>query len=529
MKKLFLLLICAFLAFSLLPAQALAEANTFSLGAFDTATGTYKNASGTGSARFLGMSIGFSLEIAGGENIELPTVAGFEFAEGISTQFSKIINMPSGKTAAEIAAFMRQVVISGGAAGQQVSVLLSSAEIEHNTFYWGGNRHFYQYVSGNTPWTSAYSAAKGMTYNGRSGYLATVTSAAEDIFISTLANSVGWLGGTRLSVNTSAEGYSATDWTTWTFNTAAGMGYWYWACGPEAAGGVEAAKFYTSATYVSAATDAASREAGYYFNWDRGSEPNSNGGEPCLATLRMGYGCGTGTRGYSWNDISIAGNNGGSSYHAQGYFVEYGDLAEGDSSGDSLVATGTLSDDGDVNASFPDWASEAGLTSSVATWTGRPLPSTLVLNSDATLTDTLILPDGVNVVLDLNGHTLTGAAGKPVIAAASGSVRLTLKSTVAGGAIEAADGADSATGDGEAGQSVIDFIEARGAVTVESGVTLTAGDGGNAFASGCDGGDGGHGIIGNYGVDVSVDGAVSAGDGGNTADGSGGDGGDGIQ
>ena len=75
----------------------------------------------------------------------------------------------------------------------------------------GPNGHFYDFVSGNFTWDAARAAALSQSHLGQPGYLATVTSAAEEAFIATLAP-IGWLGGTDQAVE----------------------GVWRWADGPEA-------------------------------------------------------------------------------------------------------------------------------------------------------------------------------------------------------------------------------------------------------------------------------------------------------
>ena len=68
----------------------------------------------------------------------------------------------------------------------------------------GGNGHWYEAISSpNTSWTAARAAAEA-----RGGYLATITSAAENTFVAALvpdsgsAESPYWLGGLRVSTST---------------------------------------------------------------------------------------------------------------------------------------------------------------------------------------------------------------------------------------------------------------------------------------------------------------------------------------
>ena len=59
----------------------------------------------------------------------------------------------------------------------------------------GGNGHYYEVIATLVDWDDAFAAAAGSSHLGLSGYLATVTSAEESAFISSLNASTAWLGG----------------------------------------------------------------------------------------------------------------------------------------------------------------------------------------------------------------------------------------------------------------------------------------------------------------------------------------------
>lgn len=144
---------------------------------------------------------------------------------------------------------------------------------------WAGNGHYYEFISTVSTWTDARAAALGSTFNGQTGYLATVTSQAENDFVFSLlgqGTQGGWLGGTD----------------------AVAEGTWRWADGPET--GVN---FWNGDPSGSSPT---------YANWDAGgwSEPNGGTTEN-YATLT------TRTNG-GWNDLADNGT-----YYLTGYFVEY--------------------------------------------------------------------------------------------------------------------------------------------------------------------------------------------------------------
>ncbi len=84
----------------------------------------------------------------------------------------------------------------------------------------GGNGHFYEFVPDRVNWATARDDANSRAFGGMPGYLANVTSAAENDFVKTLiANApwAAWLGGNDLAV----EG----DWR-WDGGPEAGQAYW---------------------------------------------------------------------------------------------------------------------------------------------------------------------------------------------------------------------------------------------------------------------------------------------------------------
>jgi hypothetical protein len=62
----------------------------------------------------------------------------------------------------------------------------------------GGNGHYYEVVTPGAFWSTAKIDAEGMTFLGASGHLATITSAAENTFLSNLVDDAGttfaWIG-----------------------------------------------------------------------------------------------------------------------------------------------------------------------------------------------------------------------------------------------------------------------------------------------------------------------------------------------
>ena len=139
------------------------------------------------------------------------------------------------------------------------------------------NDHFYQFITApGISWTNAKAAAEQLTFFGRRGYLATVTSAAENQFVVSKIQGQGWMG--------------ASDEQT--------EGVWKWMTGPEAG-----TQFWQGLSNGSVT-------GGLYNNWASG-EPNNAGNEDYAHFLTNGQ----------WNDypLSLGG--------IQGYVVEFGGLS----------------------------------------------------------------------------------------------------------------------------------------------------------------------------------------------------------
>jgi hypothetical protein len=135
----------------------------------------------------------------------------------------------------------------------------------------GPTGSFYEFVPGTFTWPDARTAALGSSFMGLPGYLATVTSSAENAFLLSL-NPLGWLGG----------------------SDQASEGVWRWIDGPEAN-----QVFWNGGPGGSA-------PPGAFANWGPG-QPDNGGIQNFLLLGPAG-----------WDDF-----NG-----TQGYFVEFGPVPE---------------------------------------------------------------------------------------------------------------------------------------------------------------------------------------------------------
>jgi uncharacterized repeat protein (TIGR02543 family) len=383
LKKTAASILAALMVFALLPARAALAADTEPVIALGDATysgGKYSYAgatvSGTGIQTVL---LNFSDTITAGEAITLPepSPSGFTVST-TSNNYNKRIRIDTTVTGTDNAAavqdYIRQIGFTITGTTQTVQVVLTTADIQYDTFYNNDNQHYYQYIPDtSSSWTAAYDSAKGMTYMGRTGYLATIANLDEDKYVSELSGgNTGWLGGTILNNSgskTDASGgtsgsklyYSSFD-TTGVVSTG-----WYWACGPE----IGTTFYNVNSLYPSPDSTTAGEKDGLnaaaYYNWARGTvsfEPNnqtayvdstSGDYETCLTTLVIANNSGKHNTSFSWNDkhYDTAGTG---EWNAKGYFVEYGDSTQGDSKTGAAV-TGYASAKGTLHA-----ASTAALT-----------------------------------------------------------------------------------------------------------------------------------------------------------------------
>ena len=156
--------------------------------------------------------------------------------------------------------------------------------------------HYYEFISlVDVTWTEAEGFAEGETYFGLQGYLATITSEAENQIAAVQTNNVGWIGASDLATE----------------------GDWRWVTGPEGLeNGGNGVPFW-SGNGISAGGSAVN---GQYSNWNNPNEPNNAGQEHYAHVTSPNVG-----EIGSWNDLPDPASGGGD-YQSQGFIVEYGGM-----------------------------------------------------------------------------------------------------------------------------------------------------------------------------------------------------------
>jgi hypothetical protein len=198
------------------------------------------------------------LRVASG-TLSMSTTTGLTFtgaSSGSTLQFSG--------TRANVNAALATLTYTRGSGGTDT---LEASLVDPGLVFNPDNGHIYEYVSGQMSWNDARTAAAARTRLGVSGYLATVTSAEEQAFITPRLSGAAWFGASDSAVE----------------------GTWRWVTGPEDGDPLG------------------------YTNWNAG-EPNNAGNEDCAQFL-----LGSGMNG-QWNDLPCASSLPG----VPGYVVEYG-------------------------------------------------------------------------------------------------------------------------------------------------------------------------------------------------------------
>ncbi|REK17729.1 MAG: hypothetical protein DWQ37_05670 [Planctomycetota bacterium] len=173
--------------------------------------------------------------------------------------------------------FVLALFLTAGARGATIEWLVAN----------GGNGHFYNWVGIESTWQEAFDMAASMTHNGMPGYLATITSEAENNFIIGNFNQRGWLAGSDAAVE----------------------GEWRWVAGPE-----------TGELFFVGEYPDPNRQTLIYADWG-GNEPNdydnTQFGFPYPGEDYLQF---DPARGGEWNDSP------GAPQTDAGFYVEFGPI-----------------------------------------------------------------------------------------------------------------------------------------------------------------------------------------------------------
>ncbi len=178
-----------------------------------------------------------------------------------------------------------------------------------NADYLPATGHFYRFISRpGISWSEAKAEASSdsMMYYGLRGYLATVTSQAENDFIRLKTKGVGWIGASDHAIE----------------------GDWRWVTGPEGAEDSGQGRLFWRGrrNQYTAGVPGTGPVSGQYINWNTG-EPN----DCCEDNVpheedyaHITFFQGNSADSYKWNDLPDSGGTG--DFLAAGYLIEYGGM-----------------------------------------------------------------------------------------------------------------------------------------------------------------------------------------------------------
>lgn len=228
---------------------------------------------------------------------------------------------PSGISYTAFNTTTRSIVFTGSLTPQEWSSLLQQVKLKTSSavcfpearkvaFIAGGmlynplNGHYYIKSPSTNYWTQSRNAAASSSYYGLQGYIATITSAAENSFVSVLLNSDTWIGGSdNYNYINQAVGYILYT------NQAAAEGKFYWVAGPE------------KGTQLTSSNFSAGWLTSTYNNWNGGGEPNNSWGTMDASTGTTGeHYLHFLSNGAKWNDY-------GDTYNSLYSVFEYGGMA----------------------------------------------------------------------------------------------------------------------------------------------------------------------------------------------------------
>jgi hypothetical protein len=234
-------------------------------------------------------------------SLSLSETSGLTLSYGYSSFSGAQISFTGDQADVESALSTASLTDSGttGTAAIQLDVTADQAGIE----YLGPTGHYYEYVPDtDVTWTAAAAAAQTYTFDGQTGYLASIPDAAVNTFVTDHLNGAEnvWAGGMSVDYPSGYDG-----------NTGI-QRVWSWQYGPLAG------TIFTECSNITLTCDHVN-DTGDYTDWNPG-EPNNDGytgpgtGEHYLEINYLGEG--------AWNDIP-------NSTTIAGYVVEFGNDVTG--------------------------------------------------------------------------------------------------------------------------------------------------------------------------------------------------------
>jgi hypothetical protein len=236
--------------------------------------------------------------------LSLSQTSGLTLSYGYSSFTGS--NLSFVGTQANVQAALKTIsLVDAGTLGT-ASVSVNVTPNEAGIAYLPATGHYYKYVSSpSISWTAAQTAAAALSFDGQSGYLATLPTATVNSFIDAHLEGAQnvWAGGASVDYPSGYLGNTAIK-RVWTWQQ-----------------GALAGTIFTECANVSTTCELVS-DSGRFHDWSTG-EPNNSGytgsgtGEHSLEINYEGKG--------TWNDLSAAGSG------ISGYVVEFGNLASGGS------------------------------------------------------------------------------------------------------------------------------------------------------------------------------------------------------
>ena len=132
-------------------------------------------------------------------------------------------------TYAQIAAALASMTWNPATAAANISMRIGISTVPGaNEFYDANSGRYYRFVAAGTTWTQARTNSEATTLFGLRGYLAEITSAAENSFIANETSAFNiWIGATEDALTASGDGQNNKGWTRTSYNGSAGQ-RWIW-------------------------------------------------------------------------------------------------------------------------------------------------------------------------------------------------------------------------------------------------------------------------------------------------------------